>query len=91
MNHSKILVTSKEDVEQKCEWFCGGNFSTLIMKQSEKTVFNGCRQPLSGYYLSSFYNSKNYDCIIGALSFLRLEKEYWKSPFLKINFTWSDF
>ena len=31
-----------------------------------------------------FYNSKNLNCI-GALSFLRLEEEYWRSPFL-INF-----
>ena len=27
-----------------------------------------------------FYNSKNFNCI-GALSFLRLEEEYWRSPF----------
>ena len=27
-----------------------------------------------------FYNSKNLNCI-GALSFLRLEEEYWRSPF----------
>ena len=26
-----------------------------------------------------FYNSKNLNCI-GALSFLRLEEEYWRSP-----------
>ena len=28
-----------------------------------------------------FYNSKNLNCF-GALSFLRLEEEYWRSPFL---------
>ena len=28
-----------------------------------------------------YYNSKNLNCI-GAQSFLRLEEEYWKSPFL---------
>ena len=27
-----------------------------------------------------FYNSKNLNCI-GALSFLRLEEDYWRSPF----------
>ena len=32
-----------------------------------------------------FYNSKNLNCI-GALSFLRLEEEYWRSPFFLINF-----
>ena len=31
-----------------------------------------------------FYNSKNLNCI-GALSFLRLEEEYWSSPFLQFK------
>ena len=33
-----------------------------------------------------FYNSKNLNCI-GALSFflLRLEEEYWRSPFLQFK------
>ena len=36
-----------------------------------------------------FYNSKNLNCI-GALSFLRFEEEYWRSPFFN-QFYWSDF
>ena len=36
-----------------------------------------------------FYNSKNLNCI-GVLSFLRLEEEYWRSPFF-IQFYWSEF
>ena len=36
-----------------------------------------------------FYNSKNLNCI-WELSFLRLEGEYWRSPFLS-HFSWSEF
>ena len=36
-----------------------------------------------------FYNSKNFNCI-GALSFLRIEEEYWRSPFFN-QFYWSEF
>ena len=35
-----------------------------------------------GLLLVFFYNSKNLNCI-GALSFLRLEEEYWRSSFFK--------
>ena len=44
-----------------------------------------------GYYSAPifFYYSKNLNCI-GALSFLRLEEEYWRSPFFN-QFYWSDF
>ena len=34
-----------------------------------------------------FYNSKNLNCI-GALSFLRLEEEYWRSPFFNQFLEW---
>ena len=50
-------------------------------------VFNSRCQPLKRllFRRSPFlYKSKNLNCI-GALSFLRLEEEYWRSPFL-INF-----
>ena len=33
-----ILVTPKQEVERKGEWFCGVNFFDLILKYSEKTV-----------------------------------------------------
>ena len=34
-----ILVTPKQEVERKSEWFCGVIFFALDLKQSEKTVF----------------------------------------------------
>ena len=33
-----ILVTPKQEVERKSEWFCGVNFFALNLKQSEKKV-----------------------------------------------------
>ena len=34
-----FLVTLKQEMERKSEWFCGVNFFPLILKWSEKTVF----------------------------------------------------
>ena len=58
---------------------------------SASLFFNSRCQLLNGYYLGPlfFCNSKNLNCI-GALSFLRLEEEYWRSPFLS-QFYWSYF
>ena len=32
------MITPKQEVERKSEWFCGVNFFALILKYSEKTV-----------------------------------------------------
>ena len=51
-------------------------------------VFINSRTTIAGAIIGLllvFYNSKNLNCI-GALSFLRLEEEYWRSPFFLINF-----
>ena len=37
-----FLVTPKQEMEQKGEWFCGVNF-TLIIKYSEKKIFDKIR------------------------------------------------
>ena len=34
-----ILVTPKQEVEQKSEWFCGVIFFALFLKKSEKAAF----------------------------------------------------
>ena len=34
-----FLVTPKQEMERKSEWFCGVNFFALILKWNEKTVF----------------------------------------------------
>ena len=50
------------------------------------SVFINSRTAISGAIIGLllvFYNSKNLNCI--GVVFLRLEEEYWRSPFL-INF-----
>ena len=66
-------------------------FSVAFVKISiiiNRRVSNSRWLLLRSYF---FYNSKNMNCI-GVLSFLllRLEEEYWRSPFLN-QFYWSDF
>ena len=34
-----ILNTLKQEMERNSEWYCGVKFLALILKQSEKTVF----------------------------------------------------
>ena len=56
---------------------------TLICNTRKQFIINNSRLRFSAGYYSApiFYNSKNLNCI-GALSFLRLKEEYWRSPFL---------
>ena len=34
-----VIFTPKQEVERKSEWLCAGNFLNLILKLSEKTVY----------------------------------------------------
>ena len=47
----------------------------------------------AGYYSAPifFLQFKEFELYWGAVFFLRLEEEYWRSPFFFNQFYWSDF
>ena len=55
-------------------------------------MFNSRRQPLNGYYLGAllFFTIQRISIVLGRCLFLRLEEDYWRSPFL-INFIGAKF
>ena len=62
-------------------------FFSILITVALQFLFNS-RTAIAGAIIGLllvFYNSKNLNCI-GALFFLRLEEEYWRSPFFLINF-----
>ena len=65
----------------KANRLADGGLQKHIGLEMYKIRINSRLSVSAGYYSApNFYKSKNLNCI-GALSFLRLEEEYWRSPF----------